>query len=104
MNAAAQNTGVINPANTADSTNSTNPPATPNASSSAAPISADNNLPAEDKVEMAPAVATEVNETAHPQATAEQTAVTTTQEVKPSRPHKSVIAKKTSHFSEKKPG
>ncbi len=103
LNNTAQNTNAMAPANT---TNSANPPsAMPNPSPSVAPV-VDNNLPAENKVEVVPAVTSEVDETAHPQATAEQAAtLTTVQEVKSHAIHKkSGIAKKASHFSEKKAG
>lgn len=88
-----------------------NPPTAVPAPSSAhaAPV-ADTTAPTDDSAAMAPAVSTEANDVAHPQAVAEQAAVVTPIKEKPKHVHKTLVVKKTSHVAKanladpKKPG
>lgn len=105
MNSAAQNTSANGPANPANSPNpaaSPNQPAAiPTPTASIGPANTENAAPAEDTAQMAPAVSTDVNETVHPQVTAEKTAavipVTPQKAVKTKHVHKSLVVKKASH-------
>ncbi len=108
MNSAAQNTNANNAMNPANPVNSPStdsspnqPAATATPTASIGPASAENAAPSEETVQMAPAVSTDVNNTVHPQVTAEKTAavipVVSQKAVKTKHVHKSLVVKKASH-------
>lgn len=114
MNAAAPSTNAVgettattnqpvNPSNPQSPTAAATPVPTPTPNVSPVPV-ADTTSPTDDNntVEMTPAVVTDTNTTAHPQATAEQVATeqhVTREVVKPKHLHKNAIAKKANHIS-----
>ena len=78
-----------------------NPPTAvpaPSSSTHAAPV-ADTTAPTDDSTAMAPAVATQANDVAHPQATAEPAAVVAPVKEKPKHVHKTLAVKKASHVA-----
>ncbi len=95
QNVTGQSMSAISPsaANPANAANAASP--------AAAAVSAENTAPAENTIQAAPAVSTDTDDTTHPQATAEKTAaMAPAKEVKSKHVHKSLVAKKASHFSQ----